>query len=149
MLSDEGLKRQYDLYGEEGANRAQQRGGQANSPFGADVCVHRIHWRRRDCCHVHLYSSCESSFIVRRIASLIVHCWDYASLDIDANAGHARPLQNFEAFTAEEIFHMFFNGVHPNDIRSHRTRHGNRQYSHQPVCMETELCTLELYFHCM
>ena len=37
MLSDESLRRQYDAYGEEGANRAQQRGGHAGHPFGAGV----------------------------------------------------------------------------------------------------------------
>lgn len=38
VLSDENLKRQYDLYGEESANRAQQRGGHQHGPFGNNVC---------------------------------------------------------------------------------------------------------------
>lgn len=86
------------------------------------------------------YGSCITSLVVHTIGIIFRHL-----AYIDTNTDHTQPLQNFEAFTAEEIFHMFFNGVHPNDIRSHRARHGNRQYSHQPVCMDLEQCALELF----
>lgn len=47
------------------------------------------------------------------------------------------PSQNFEAFTADEIFRMFFQGVHPNDIANARRAHGNRQYGFHAVCGQT------------
>eukprot|EP01134_Creolimax_fragrantissima_P004412 CFRG4412T1 len=70
VLSDKNLRQQYDLYGEEGANRAAQQGGRGggmSGPYG-------------------------------------------------------------QAFTPEEIFQMFFNGVRPEDLR--RAGGGQRQQNH-------------------
>ena len=50
-------------------------------------------------------------------------------------AAIARTPQNMETFTAEEIFQMFFNGVHPNDIRAHRARQRHRPSHPHGVCL--------------
>ncbi|KNC83206.1 hypothetical protein SARC_04525, partial [Sphaeroforma arctica JP610] len=72
VLSDKSLRQQYDLYGEEGAQRAQQQGARGGGMQGA-----------------------------------------YG-----------------QAFTPEEIFQMFFNGVRPEDLR--RGGGGARRTHQQP-----------------